>query len=1837
MTEITAIAASRTAISTFINLSRAFDRRRIPMILFHCVALVTILILLGMSVQAQNIQFTQGSVGSGLDNTMSVSLRIYPGRGGTSLPVNLNYSSRVWKLKYLHTPGEWNLGQYWCGNSVVEAVFAEYSTAGWTSSLDVPVLEWPLEHDQYNYNGKPINPDCSNLTGSRIKRVYVHMPDGSTHELRDGDQPYVLSSVNHNGTFYSADGSRMKYDSSTSSLWMPDGSHYVLGNSTTQFIDRAGNTLNYNNSTRVWTDTLGRSLTNPLPVSPTDDADIEYTMPGFNGASITYTFHWRHLSETLAPGVSGVLPMADEYLPDPGGTPTLPSGTNAPASNSTPSLFQSYYDESDVWTDVVGHNQEREANFDPIVLAGIDLPNNLTYQFYYNEYAELTKTIYPTGAYDTVTFAVLPPIGDVRQPYAQAVRGVTERKLSPSGSGSDLITWTYSVTDVDQRQVITATAPDGSVVETRRHNFTVPTFSHPHPSQYWPFGFESSINGSVYEVRTYAPSGMGGAMLRRSLTEYAESSSVLGPRHGYPYDETVYAYRNARPVKEVSLIMDTGGYALAKTMTYTYDTTYQTTTGVDRTSSTESQFADVAYVDPTSAAVSALPVGSPARITETTYSSDSAYRNRYILGVATESVIKDGSGNPVYRAKTTYDEFSSYPLVTYSDLTGSDYNDPGSTAVRAYPTTVRRCLDVSSSCSSYLDTHVRYDQVGNVVSTWNERGIKTDTEYAINSSGSSNVYHHAYPTKVTTAVPDTNGTHGSSTAFESTTAYDWRTGLVTSTTDVNGQTTTISYADDSSNLDPLLRPRKVTRPDGGWTKTSYHDVVGTPGTTGGLYVYSQSQMDAGRTSLNYQFFDALGRKVRSQSNAGGTGYLTIDTQYDTQGRTYRTSNSYTTTLDGSVNPLGKWTTITGYDALNRVTGVTLPDSTTIGTSYSGAYTTVTDQAGRQRRQKVDAQGRIVRVDEPDPDSSGSLGSVDSPNLASYYDYDTLGNLIHIQQGKGSVLQNRYFKYDALSRLTYERQIEATGYFSQSDSLTGNSSWSRKLVYDETISSVAYTGLLTGICDARNVCAQNRYDQLNRVTQISYSDRTPTVTNNYDQAHTGYFNNGRLTEVITASVSDDTGTSYDDSVPETRLNYDFDLMGRTVKSSQSLGSYVYNLAYKYNIGGQLTQETYPSGRVVNFGYDDASRLSNVNGGQGHVYADAFTYAGHGGVASFTMGNGATVNLGYGTNGRLQLSDVTLVKNGTTLQKYECKYGQIASGSVDTTKNNGQLAQVESWIGTEQQYRQQYSFDTLGRLTESVEKYGASLASTAYDVKYRYDFFGNREQHQSDNSGNTAITQKWVESGDISTTNNRFSSNVTYDAAGNITADPRFRNLIYGYDANGRQNYAAAANGSGPVTAVFDGAGQRVANKAGGAMNVMVYDFSGKLVAEYGTTAPTTSNLQYVTADYQGSTRVVTDSSGVVANRRDYLPFGEEIGATVGSRTSNKGFGWGDMARQKYAGMETDDATGMAHTLWRKQDNWSGRWTSPDPYGGSMTPANPQSFNRYSYVDNDPVNLVDPTGLYPNNYHDATSNWQDVSGYFWGDNSFDTNSRRSIGQRIVGIAEGRHDALVKQGMALRDWKHAYFNLDDDGARAILDANPSIGYFEAAGSSPSSEEPAGFSIGAIAGVVIGGANFSGASIFQTPPPFSVLWANHPGEDNVNNSRGPDGNPLYPHQCAMRFFTALKLSGFDMSSFRGATIDGIGVRAYEIGKWLTRVLGPPITVKGSANEKWWKYNNEIAGRQGIMLLKYFWGVGNSQGHIDLYSPNGWGGPQLRGGDLKYIRSTLDNRGGVIQFWPIP
>jgi len=178
----------------------------------------------------QNVQYTQNTVNSALRSNASIDpstlgmslqvpLRAYIGRGEASLPISLYYSSKVWRIKYTNSIDMY--GGFW--ETVTEAKYAERSAAGWTSSLSLPTIEWPDANDVWNFNGQPICLPCnSTQTPYRIRRMYVHMPDGSSHELRKSDIAYN-GTVDMAGVFYAVDGSRMRYDANTTTLYLPDG------------------------------------------------------------------------------------------------------------------------------------------------------------------------------------------------------------------------------------------------------------------------------------------------------------------------------------------------------------------------------------------------------------------------------------------------------------------------------------------------------------------------------------------------------------------------------------------------------------------------------------------------------------------------------------------------------------------------------------------------------------------------------------------------------------------------------------------------------------------------------------------------------------------------------------------------------------------------------------------------------------------------------------------------------------------------------------------------------------------------------------------------------------------------------------------------------------------------------------------------------------------------------------------------------------------------------------------------------------------------------------------------------------------------------------------------------------------------------------------------------------------------------------------------------------------------------------------------------------------------------------------------------------------------------
>ena len=103
-----------------------------------------------------------------------------------------------------------------------------------------------------------------------------------------------------------------------------------------------------------------------------------------------------------------------------------------------------------------------------------------------------------------------------------------------------------------------------------------------------------------------------------------------------------------------------------------------------------------------------------------------------------------------------------------------------------------------------------------------------------------------------------------------------------------------------------------------------------------------------------------------------------------------------------------------------------------------------------------------------------------------------------------------------------------------------------------------------------------YNSANQLTSKTHSDTTGTESYSYGTSPS-LFNVGRLTTMTDPSGSE---------------AYSYDTVGRVKQVIKTIGTTAYTMQYSYNAGGQLTGITYPSGRVVQYGYDNVGHLCKV---------------------------------------------------------------------------------------------------------------------------------------------------------------------------------------------------------------------------------------------------------------------------------------------------------------------------------------------------------------------------------------------------------------------------------------------------------------------------------------------------------------------------------------------------------------------------------------------------------------------------------------------------------------------
>ena len=260
---------------------------------------------------------------------------------------------------------------------------------------------------------------------------------------------------------------------------------------------------------------------------------------------------------------------------------------------------------------------------------------------------------------------------------------------------------------------------------------------------------------------------------------------------------------------------------------------------------------------------------------------------------------------------------------------------------------------------------------------------------------------------------------------------------------------------------------------------------------------------------------------------------------------------------------------------------------------------------------------------------------------------------------------------------------------------------------------------------------------------------------------------------------------------------------------------------------------------------------------------------------------------------------------------------------------------------------YGYDDFSRIASSNKNSGAQTFS------YKYDRFGNRLQQNAPQGGPAPQY--------IFDANNRISgSGVLYDAAGNITNDGLGN--TYTYDA---ENRLITVSGAGSASYVYDAMGRRVQTTVGSNQYGFIYDQNGHLltttlgggwvnseiyagglhVGTYGT------NTWFEHSDWQGTVRDLSDATGVSAESCIGLPFGDASTC------------WGMNASAiHFTGDVHDAESNLEHTWFRQLSTTQGRWSTPDPAGmAAVDPTNPQSWNRYAYVGNNPLGATDPLGL------------------------------------------------------------------------------------------------------------------------------------------------------------------------------------------------------------------------------------------------------------------------------------
>jgi RHS repeat-associated protein len=817
---------------------------------------------------------------------------------------------------------------------------------------------------------------------------------------------------------------------------------------------------------------------------------------------------------------------------------------------------------------------------------------------------------------------------------------------------------------------------------------------------------------------------------------------------------------------------------------------------------------------------------------------------------------------------------------------------------------------------TYRTTTWTYDNYGNEHQKTDPAGIITVTTY--DSS------YQTFPAQTTVA-----------TTFTTATQYDPRSGKLIQSTDPAGLVTANSY-------DPFLRLLETdvsTTPNGSpteWlTRYSYVLGLGNGLSSNEVFVHKNDGVDSvnGHEVLTYS--DGLGRVVQTRQESETSGFRVTGTVYDQRGNVAFVTDPYFNSGTNFAKPSGTLIGLLhGYDPVGRL--ITVTAAVNGGFNTAGQLTSAT----------------------PTP---GDTGSPIAPSTVSYsYGTDPWTFVTTDEEGK----VHRY-SLDAYGRTN--QVVEVFGGSTFTTAYAWNLAGDLTNVTDNALNQIQYAynnmGEMVAMADPdmgvwqyeRDVAGRLRkqIDGDGNTVNFDYTDPLGRLVTRKVSDFTGAPVLG-LTNVYDSSGGDGNFTVYAGQLFETIDNEGYvknshDVRGRVLKTARYLGknANTYTSQYLYDDLDRVTLTVYPNGgpTVTNV-YDTGANLSKVQqlGGSGTVYYAATGFNALDQLTGISFGNGVSSTENYYANSHRLQSLVT--SKSTNLQSLTYTYDHVSD-----------LLSVGDGVypGAASASLTNIAYDDLHRVT-SLTRPAVSQTST-----FNYTSIGNIISNSEDGAGAYGYGTRLPHA--VKSAN---GANYSYDQNGNMLTrggqelvyDPENRltlvvmsnsTVAFGYDASGARLWKQGAP-TNSLQVWIDGIYEEKDGK------ILYHVLAGdRIVCTFDSTGIT---AEYYHPDQLHSTAVETDASGNPYQHYEYSAFGQ-------SRYTSSSTAF--PVSRRYTAQVLDEETGLYYYGSRYYDPQLGRFIQPDTL--IPNPFDPQAYDRYAYVRDNPLRYVDPTG----HWGEEVANW------------------------------------------------------------------------------------------------------------------------------------------------------------------------------------------------------------------------------------------------------------------------